>query len=150
MTTKHLTSDEVYGYIYHTLDDAQREIMDAHLLDCQICRAKLSEGELRQRQISNGLQAALKSVSPSAQMRFADLAPHLQSPRGRLGIWPRLSAAAPASFALVGLFLAAFGLWQVIGMQVRQEKQTGAEQEAEDQIRQSSRRFSGKDFVLSA
>jgi hypothetical protein len=116
MTKKHLTPDDVRGYICHTLDDAQREIMDAHLLDCQICRARLAEGELQQRQISNGLQAALKNASPSAQMSFAEIAPNLQSRRSGLTLWPRLSAAAPAVFAFFGFLLAVFGLWQAIGL----------------------------------
>jgi len=57
MKTKHLTPDGLTGYIYGTLDDAQREVMNAHLMECPVCRANLAEQELWQRQISNELGA---------------------------------------------------------------------------------------------
>jgi len=116
MITKHLTSDDLSGYIYNTLDDAHREIMDAHLLDCQTCRANLAEQELRQRQISNELSAVLKTASPSAQMNFAAISPVLRTQRTGLNLWTRLTAVAPAALAFIGLLFAVFGLWQAIGV----------------------------------
>lgn len=116
MMTKHLTSNDLSGYINNALDDAHREIMDAHLLDCQTCRANLAEQELRQRQISNELSAALKSAYPSAQMNFAEISPILRTQRAGLNIWPRLTPAAPAALALIGLLFAVFGLWQAFGV----------------------------------
>lgn len=117
MKTKHLNPDDLTGYIYRTLDDAHREIIDVHLLDCSTCRASLTEQELRQRQISNELSAALKATAPSPQMNFAALAPALQPHRKTFKIWPRLAATAPLTFALVGLLFALLGLWQAIGVQ---------------------------------
>jgi anti-sigma factor RsiW len=61
---KHLTQDDLSRYIYNSLDDAYREIMDAHLLECQSCRSNLAEQERLQRQISNELSAELNAVSP--------------------------------------------------------------------------------------
>ena len=116
MMTKHLTPDDCSGYTYHTLDDGHREMMDAHLRDCQICRANLSEHEFRQRQISNELSSVLQATYPSAQMNFAAITPALQSRSTGLNLWPRLTAVAPMSFALIGLFFAVFGLWQFFGV----------------------------------
>jgi hypothetical protein len=112
MMKKHLTQNDVTGYIYNSLDDAQREFMDMHLLDCHICRANLSEQEYRQRKISNELSAVLKAASPSAQMNFAAIAPHVRNQNTALKLWPRLTAHAPAALALMGLLFAVFGLWQ--------------------------------------
>ena len=113
---KHLTPDDCSGYIYYTLDDAHREIMDAHLLDCHICRANLAEQELRQRHISNELSAVLKAVSPSTQMNFAGITPCLRSRSTGINLWSHLMAVAPATFAFIGLLFAVFGLWQAFGV----------------------------------
>ena len=117
MTTKHLTPHDLSGYIYNTLDDAHREIMDEHLLECQTCRANLTEQELRQRQISNAMNVALKTASPPAQMNFAAIAPRLRNNRRGSNFWPRLIEIAPAAFAFAGLLFAVFGLWQAIDVQ---------------------------------
>ena len=116
MNSKHLGPENITGYIYRTLDDAQREIIDAHLLGCPTCRASLTEQEMRQRQISNELSAALNAAVPSKQMNFAALAPDLQIQPQRLKLWPRLAVLAPVTFALVGFLFALLGLWQAIGM----------------------------------
>ena len=113
MIKKHLSQNDVTGYIYHSLGDAQREIMDMHLLDCQICRANLSEQELRQRKISNELSAVLKAAAPPAQMNFAAISPQIQTRYNDLNLWPRLTTIAPPAFALIGLILAILGLWKV-------------------------------------
>jgi hypothetical protein len=116
MKTKHLTSDDLIGYIYRMLDDAQREIIDAHLLDCPTCRANLTEQELRQRQVSNELSAVLNAATPSPQMSFNAIRSQLQIQQKGLNLWPRLAAVAPPTFALLGLLFALFGLWQAFGV----------------------------------
>jgi len=117
MKSKHLNPEDLIGYLYHTLDDAQREIIDAHLVRCSICRASLTEQEMRQRQISNELDATLNVVTPPVQMNFASLNPGLQIQPHKSMLWPWLVSAAPVTFALVGLFFALLGLWQAIGVQ---------------------------------
>jgi len=117
MMTKHLSLDDLSGYINNTLDDAHREIMDAHLLECPTCRTNLAELKLRQRQISNELSAVLTTAYPSAQMNFAAINPVLRTQHTELNLWPRLTAVAPAALALIGLLFAVFGLWQAIGVQ---------------------------------
>lgn len=116
MKTDHLTLDELAGFIYGTLDDAQREVMNAHLIECPICRSKLAEQELWQRQISNELGVALKSAVPSLQMNFAAIAPRLQNQHIR-HIWLDRVIVVPTTLALVGLVFAVFGLWRAIGAQ---------------------------------
>jgi hypothetical protein len=110
--TKHLTQDNITGYIYNSLDDAHREIMDAHLLDCQVCRANLTKQELIQRQIKNDLDAILKGASPSSGMQFAVIASDLQIHQRKLSLWPRLNAIAPVTVAFLGLLFAIIGIWQ--------------------------------------
>jgi predicted anti-sigma-YlaC factor YlaD len=113
MMTKHLTQDNITGYIYNSLDDAYREIMDAHLLDCQACRANLTEQEFVQRQITNELDAILKGASPSPGMKFTGIASDLQVRQSKLNLWPRLYAIAPVTVAFFGLLFAIIGIWQV-------------------------------------
>jgi len=117
MKTKHLIPDGLTGYIYGTLDDAQREAMDAHLIECPTCRANLAEQELWQRQISNELGAALKFATPSLQMNFAAIAPRLQNRHIRPNIWLDRVIGVPTILALAGLIFAVFGLWHAIGAQ---------------------------------
>lgn len=117
MNTKHLTPDGLTGYIYSTLDDAQREIIDAHLMECPTCRANLAEQELWQRQISNELGAALKIATPSPQMNFAAIAPRFQNWHIRKNIWLDPVIVMPTTLALAGLVFALLGLWHAIGTQ---------------------------------
>jgi hypothetical protein len=117
MKNKHLCHEDLIGYLYHTLDDAQRESIDAHLVQCSICRASLTEQEIRQRQISNELDITLNTVTPPLRMNFATLIPGLQVQPDKSKLWPRLVSAVPVTFALVGLFFALLGLWQAIGVQ---------------------------------
>ena len=117
MKTNHLTPDELTGYIYSTLDDAQREVMNTHLIECAICRSKLAEQELWQRQISNELGAAIKVALPSSQMSFAAIAPRLQNQRIRQNIWLDRVNVLPTMLAAAGLLFALFGLWHAIGTQ---------------------------------
>lgn len=120
MMTKHLTQNDFSGYIHQTLDDAHREMMDMHLLDCQICRANLSEQEFRQRKISNDLGAVLKAARPSGQMNFASISAQIGSNHRRLNFWPRFTTLVPATLALMGLSFAVLGLWQVIEIRTTQ------------------------------
>ena len=117
MKTKHLTPDGLTGYIYSTLDDAQREAMDAHLIECPTCRANLAEQELWKRQISNEFGAALKFATPSPQMNFSAIAPRLQNWHIRKNIWLDRVIVVPTTLALSGLVFALLGLWHAIGTQ---------------------------------
>ena len=115
MKTNHLNPDELTGYVYRTLDDAQREKLDAHLSGCPSCRANLTQQEFRQRQISIGLSGLLNTVAPSPDMGFAAIAPRLQSPGASVKLWPQMAALAPLAVALLGLFFAGLGLWRAMG-----------------------------------
>ena len=117
MKANHLTPDELTGYIYSTLDDAQREVMNAHLIDCPSCRANLAEQELWQRQISNELGSVLKFAVPSSQMNFAAIVPRLQNRQTRQNIWIDRMIVVPTTLALSGLVFALLGLWHAIGTQ---------------------------------
>jgi hypothetical protein len=117
MKTKHLTPDGLTGYIYGTLDDAQREVMNAHFTECPVCRANLAEQELWQRKFSNELGAELKFAVPSSHMNFAAIAPRLQNRHIRQNIWLDKVIVVPATLALTGLVFAVFGLWHAIGAQ---------------------------------
>ena len=117
MKTNHLTLDELTGYIYSTLDDAQREVMDAHLMGCPICRAKLADQEARQRKISNDLKAALNFASPSMQMNYAAIAPRLQNARAGWNTWLDRTVFMPTALVLTGFIFAVLGLWHAISQQ---------------------------------
>jgi hypothetical protein len=117
MKDKHITSDGLVGYIYGTLDDAQREIMDAHLTECPICRANLAGQDLWKRQFGTELEAVLKFSTPSPQMSFAAIAPRLQNRHIRKNIWLDRVIVVPGTLALSGLLFALFGLWHAISAQ---------------------------------
>ena len=112
MTNKHISEEQLMGYVYRTLSDAERESFDKHLSDCPTCRARLAAHELRQRQISDSLETALNRVSPSQKMNFAEIAPRLQRQRAQPQLWRHFSLAAPLAMAIGGVLLAFFGLWQ--------------------------------------
>src|SRR5689334_9561385 len=117
MKTNHLTLNELTGYIYSTLDDAQREAMNAHLLDCPICRTNLANQEARQRHISNDLKAALNFASPSMQMNYAAIAPRLQNARPGWNTWLDRTVFVPTALVLTGFIFAVLGLWHAISQQ---------------------------------
>jgi hypothetical protein len=116
MKTKHVTPDDLTGYIYRTLDDGRREVMDVHLVECPTCRASLAKQELRQRQVSNELRAALNFAAPSAQMSFAKLTSRLQNQRRQNILLDRV-IVVPTALSLMGLFFALFGVWRAIESQ---------------------------------
>ena len=112
MTNHHINDDNLIGYVYRTLSDAEREVIDAHLIDCQICRARLDEHEARHRQIDYEVRATINAAAPSRKMNFAAIAPRLQ--RSRIQIfWPRIYAAVPVPIAIIGLIFSLYGLWQI-------------------------------------
>ncbi|MBU0511274.1 MAG: hypothetical protein KJ638_06170 [Chloroflexi bacterium] len=112
MTNHHSSDENMIGYVYRTLDDAKRESIDEHLIDCQICRARLSGHESRQRQIDHELRAAINAAAPSRKMNFAAIAPRLHRSRFQF-YWPRISAAVPIPIAIIGLLFSLYGFWQI-------------------------------------
>lgn len=117
MKTKHVTLDDLTGYIYRTLDDAGRELIDAHLVECPACRANLAQQEIRQHQVSNELGAILNFAAPSPQMNFAAIASRLRNRHLRQTVWLDRVVVVPTTLALTGLVFALFGLWRAIGEQ---------------------------------
>jgi len=115
MNTKpHLNDRQITSYILRTLSDAEREVLDKHISTCEVCRAKLSSHEVRQRRMENELRAGINGFSPRPGMSFAQIAPRLQRVRFH-HLWPRLTSAIPLSTAMIGLSLAIFGVWQTLG-----------------------------------
>ena len=114
MKTKHVTADGLTAYIYRTLDDARREVIDAHLAKCPTCRDNLTKQEMRQRQVSNELGAILNFATPSQQMNFAGIASRLQNRQPRQSIWLDRMIFVPTTLALSGFVFALCGLWQAI------------------------------------
>jgi hypothetical protein len=116
MKTIHLDHASLTGYIYGTLDDAQREDIDAHLTICPVCRGKLDEQQQYMRQISNELSVTINQAWPSNQMSFAAIANQLQANRLSWNLWQRIEFTAPVALALSGLLLSLLGLWQYINL----------------------------------
>jgi hypothetical protein len=107
----HISSDQLVGHVQHTLTDAQREVIDQHLMACARCRARLDEHQAFQRRVRQNLSDDLQQVAPSSQMTFHTVAPRL--PSNRLQRWQRRAAtpqALPAVAALGGLVLAVMTL----------------------------------------
>lgn len=113
MKLNHHINDEqqVLGYIYRTLNDAEREMMDQHLVKCPICRSRMNQHETQKRQIRNGLKAEINGMKIPSELSFSVISPRLQK-RHAHRIWSQLATVAPLAIALFGLFLSAVSLWQ--------------------------------------
>jgi hypothetical protein len=109
----HIKDEQILGFIYRTLSDADRETINRHLANCQVCRTRVSQYEVQQRQISNGLKTEINRASLPSGLAFSVIAPQLDG-RRKLRFWSTLSSATPLVMAVTGLFLAAFGLWQTL------------------------------------
>ena len=77
----HLNDEQLINYAYHTLTDTQRETMGLHLATCRDCRTRLSEQEALQRRIHYSVLDRRSGATPSAEMRFAAIAPKLKRSR---------------------------------------------------------------------
>ncbi|GAB4578288.1 MAG: hypothetical protein Fur0022_10220 [Anaerolineales bacterium] len=112
MKSLHLTPDRLTGYLYHTLDDATRESINAHLAACPACRAHLDEHKNLQRAIANELNGTLNQAHPSNRMMFASIADQLKPRAPLFKFWRQVTTASPMAFALAGLVLSIFGILQ--------------------------------------
>jgi hypothetical protein len=113
MNTKtHLTDELLISYLYNTLANAQREVLDRHLAACPTCRSQLTLHQNHQRQIGNEIQATLQATTPPPGMSFQGIAPRL-APRKTSQVWRiRFSTAIPLVSAALGLVLAIVGAWK--------------------------------------
>jgi len=112
-TNHHLTDEQLIGDIYRTLNDADRETIDAHLSHCPICRERLSRHQQFQGQVENDIRAGMNTAKPPSSMRFDTIAPNLQR-RGFRFSHPILGDALPVTLTLAGLVLAVVGVWKMI------------------------------------
>jgi predicted anti-sigma-YlaC factor YlaD len=112
-SNQHIQEEKLIGYIYRTIHDADREIIDDHLVDCQICRTRLTTHQVFQRKIDAELRAEINGLTPPSRMNFTAIAPRLQR-RGIRFAFPGFSIAVPVTLTLVGLVLAVTGLWQMV------------------------------------
>jgi hypothetical protein len=115
MLNPHLSNDQLIGHAYYTLTDAEREVMDAHLAECQQCRAQLTQHEMQQRYIHHTLLADIKAATLPAHMTFAAIAPRLERRTPLTILWAFFSGAT-ALAAPAGLVIALVGLWQGVGL----------------------------------
>ena len=106
---KHLNHENMVSYVENMLSGAQREVFDRHLTDCPLCRARITEYKTHQHQIQNELKAEINTVSPSAEISFAQISLRVKR---RRNLWQRLSVSAPLVAASLGLVLTLIGVWQ--------------------------------------
>jgi hypothetical protein len=109
-TNHHIPDDILIAYLYHALTDAERETIDAHLLECSECRTRLDHHRESYQRIGREINLALDHAAPPRGMQFDGIAARLQhhSPRST---FPRLADSLPLGAALAGLVLAFVGLW---------------------------------------
>jgi len=109
----HIPNDTLIAYLYHTLTDAQRESIDAHLLVCSDCRARLGSHQERYQRVGREINLALDQAAPSSEMQFERIAHRLQGRNARAA-YPALADSLPISASLAGLALALVGLWKIL------------------------------------
>jgi predicted anti-sigma-YlaC factor YlaD len=110
----HLNDQQILGYLYRTLSDADRETMDHHLVNCPVCRDRINQAEIQGRQITNELKAEINGATIPDRLSFSAIASKLGERRTRR-FWSGLSSSIPLATAVIGLLLAFFGLWQTLG-----------------------------------
>ena len=105
---KHLNQDQIIGYTYQMLSDAEREVFDKHLVDCPACRAQLTASEHLQQNIENALKGEINGKNPPPEMAFRQISPQLKRQNRH---WQRFSTGMPLVAATLGLILTLFGVW---------------------------------------
>lgn len=106
---KHLTDQDLNGYIHQTLTDAQRETMDQHLDGCPPCRVRLDAAKQVHRDIYYGLHDELRQQRPSRDLNFAAIKPGLNKTRRRATVqFHSLRLLANAGIAAVVLLFGVF------------------------------------------
>jgi hypothetical protein len=68
--SRHLSNQDINGYIHHTLNDATRETMDRHLDECPVCRERVSVHERQQNLIFQDISAELRHMRTPESMSF--------------------------------------------------------------------------------
>lgn len=102
----HLTQDQLIDYILHTLTDAEREHIEAELLQCTDCRTHLLSLQSEYRTLEQNLRANMRQLSPSPQANFAALAPQLTRPNP-FDSWSQLRPVLTTLALLTALILLA-------------------------------------------
>jgi hypothetical protein len=110
--TYHISTDQIIGYLYHTITDATRETIDTHLVDCPYCRSKLEQHQGRIHNFDREIRLAINSANPPEEMQFENIAPRLRRRSLFLKV-PILLDTLPMGASLAGLILALAGLWKV-------------------------------------
>ena len=108
---KHLTEEQIIGYIHHTLTDAQRESINHHLTTCPVCRGQLADHESTQRVIRNTLHADMKALRPPTQIPFTAI----KQISGVNLLWERTGQLLSNAFALAALALLVITLIALFG-----------------------------------
>ncbi len=105
----HLNDKQINAYIHQTLTDDQREVMERHLTDCQICRSKLADYTALQQRIRQTLLTDLRSIQPSAAMTFSTVVPQLRQRRPSMfrRFALRIAAAVMAAALIIMLAISA-------------------------------------------
>jgi predicted anti-sigma-YlaC factor YlaD len=111
---RHFNDQQILGYVYRTLSDADRETMDHHLVNCPVCRTRINQVEIQGRQITNELKAEINGSTIPEGLSFSAIASKLGERRTHR-FWSRLSSSIPLATAVMGLLLAFIGLWQTLG-----------------------------------
>ncbi|MBN2002649.1 MAG: zf-HC2 domain-containing protein [Anaerolineae bacterium] len=106
----HLSEEQQLGYVQHTLTDAEREMLERHLVGCPKCRAQIEEHEIFTRSLRHSLNAALQSCEPPEMLR-RQRETRRRAPSPLPGIVNHLRRGVPVALALAGLVLAWGALW---------------------------------------
>ena len=111
MIMDHVNEEQLIGYVHRTLTDAEREALDAHLVNCQGCRTRLAAHQARQRQIHQELGANIRAARPLSTMSFAQIEPRLRSKNRWVQTWRAAFDGLTTLAAPTGLAVAVVGVW---------------------------------------
>lgn len=109
----HIPNDVLIAYLYHTLTDAARETIDAHLQTCSECRARLGSHQEHYQRVGREINLTLDQATPPIGMQFERILPRLQH-RSARGTFPALLDSLPIGVSMAGLALALVGLWKIL------------------------------------
>lgn len=103
----HLTEQQLNAHVHQTLNDAQRETLDAHLSSCPTCRARLGELNILQQRMRRDLTAELKAVNVPLSLTFEAIVPQLKQRRSLVfrRVVVGMTAVVAATAAIIALVI---------------------------------------------
>ncbi|MCP5100776.1 MAG: hypothetical protein GY943_34940 [Chloroflexi bacterium] len=107
---RHISKENLFRHINHILPEIEPEQIDAHLLECDSCRAAADALTAEHQMIWQSVLTNLGQVNPTPEANFAAIAPRLPPPNKPISfslhaIWQTLASGAVLAIFIIGLLI---------------------------------------------